>query len=135
MFVTLFYGVLDNETRTLTYVNAGHNPPLVLRKKTGEIEELNLTGVAVGALDDAEYTQEVLQLSPGDVIVLYTDGITEAINDREEMYDVPRLIEIIRKNGDLSSQEMVDEIIRSVFAFTGTQPQFDDITLMVVKII
>jgi len=133
MFVTLFYGVIDNENRTLTYVNAGHNPPLVLRKKTGEIEELNLTGVAVGALDDAEYTQEVLQLSPGDVIVLYTDGITEAINDREEMFDVPRFIEIIRKNGDSSAQEIVDEIIRSVFAFTGSQPQFDDITLMVVK--
>ena len=134
MFVTLFYGVIDNETRTLTYVNAGHNPPLVLRKKTGEIEELNLTGIAVGALDDAEYTQVVLQLSPSDVIVLYTDGITEAINDREEMFDVPRFIEIIRKNGDSSAQEIVDEIIRSVFAFTGSQPQFDDITLMVVKV-
>ena len=134
MFVTLFYGVIDNESRTLTYVNAGHNPPLVLRKDTGEIEELNLTGVAVGALDDAEYTQEELQLSPGDVIVLYTDGITEAINDREEMYDVPQLIETIRKTGDSSSQEIVDEIIRSVFAFTGSQPQFDDITLMVVKV-
>ena len=134
MFVTLFYGVLDNTTRTLTYVNAGHNPPLVLRKKSGEIEELNLTGVAVGALDDADYTQQELLLSPGDVIVLYTDGITEAINDREEMYDVPQLIETIRKNGDSSSQEIVDEIIRSVFAFTGSQPQFDDITLMVVKV-
>ena len=134
MFVTLFYGVIDNESRTLTYVNAGHNPPIVLRKKTGEIEELDLTGVAVGALDDAEYTQQELQLSQGDVIVLYTDGITEAINDREEMYDVPQLIDTIRKNGDSSSQEIVDEIIRSVFAFTGAQPQFDDITLMVVKV-
>ncbi len=135
MFVTLFYGVIDNETRTLTYVNAGHNPPIVLRKKTGEIEELSLTGVAVGALDDAEYEQQELPLFPGDVIVLYTDGITEAVNDREEMYDVPRLIEIIRKNGDSSSQEIANEIIRSVFAFSGTQPQFDDITLMVVKVI
>jgi sigma-B regulation protein RsbU (phosphoserine phosphatase) len=134
MFVTLFYGVIDNDTRTLTYVNAGHNPPIVLRKKSGEIEELDLTGVAVGAMDDSEYTQEELQLSPGDVIVLYTDGITEAINDREEMYDVPQLIETIRKNGDSTSQEIVDEIIRSVFAFTGSQPQFDDITLMVVKV-
>ena len=85
-------------------------------------------------MDDSEYTQEELPLSPGDVIVLYTNGITEAINDREEMYDVPQLIETIRKNGDSSSQEIVDEIIRSVFAFTGSQPQFDDITLMVVKV-
>ncbi|MDD1694265.1 MAG: PP2C family protein-serine/threonine phosphatase, partial [Methanoregula sp.] len=96
MFVTLFYGIIDNETRTLTYVNAGHNPPLVLRKKTGEIEELPLTGIAVGALDDAEYTQEEISLALGDVMVFYTDGITEAVNDREEMYDLPRLIETIR---------------------------------------
>jgi sigma-B regulation protein RsbU (phosphoserine phosphatase) len=107
---------------------------MVLRKDTGEIEELNLTGVAVGALDDAEYTQQELHLSTGDVIVLYTDGITEAINDREEMFDVPRLIEIIQKMGNSSSQEIADEIIRAVFAFSGTQPQFDDITLMVVKV-
>jgi sigma-B regulation protein RsbU (phosphoserine phosphatase) len=133
MFVTLFYGIIDNETRTLTYVNAGHNPPLVRRKKTGEIEELSLTGVAVGALEDAEYSQEVIGLHPGDVIVLYTDGITEAVNDREEMFDLPRLMEIIQKSGDLSSQEIVDEIIRAVTAFSGTQPQFDDITLMVVR--
>lgn len=134
MFVTLFYGVIDNETRTLTYVNAGHNPPLVLRQGTVEIKELNLTGVAVGALDDAEYTQEELQLSSGDVIVLYTDGITEAVNDHEEMFDVPRLIDVIQKTRDLSSQEIADEIISAVFAFSGTQPQFDDITLMVVKV-
>ncbi|MFA5222632.1 MAG: SpoIIE family protein phosphatase [Methanoregula sp.] len=133
MFVTLFYGIIDNETHSLTYVNAGHNPPLVLRKKTGEIEELPLTGTAVGAMEDAKYTQEKIPLAPGDVMVLYTDGITEAINEQEEMFDVPRLIETIRKNGDSSSQEIADEIIRSVFAFCGTQPQFDDITLMVVK--
>ncbi len=65
MFVTLFYGNIDIESRTLTYVNAGHNPPIVLRKETGEIEELTLTGIAVGALDDAEYTQEEIHLCRG----------------------------------------------------------------------
>ncbi|MFA4860107.1 SpoIIE family protein phosphatase [Methanoregula sp.] len=134
MFVTLFYGVIDKETLTLTYVNAGHNPPIVLRKETGEIEELALTGVAIGALEDAEYTQESIPLAPGDVVVLYTDGITEAVNDKEEMFDVPRLIETIRKNGNSSSQEIVNEIISAVFSFSGTQPQYDDITLMVVKV-
>jgi len=105
----------------------------VLRKKTGEIEELELTGMAVGAMGDAEYTQAEVPLTPGDVMVLYTDGITEAVNDREEMFDLPRLIEAIRNNSSLSSKEIADEIIRSVFSFSGTQPQFDDITLMVVK--
>ena len=105
----------------------------MLRKESGAIEELTLTGIAVGALDDAEYTQQEIHLAMGDVMVLYTDGITEAVNDRDEMYDVPRLVEVIRRTSSSSSQEIVDEIIRSVFAFSGTQPQFDDITLMVVK--
>ena len=134
MFVTLFYGVIDKETLTLTYVNAGHNPPIVLRKETGEIEELALTGVAIGAMEDAEYTQESIPLAKGDVVVLYTDGITEAVNDKEEMFDVPRLIETIRKNGNSSSQEIVNEIISAVFSFSGSEPQYDDITLMVVKV-
>lgn len=134
MFVTLFYGIIDLETRTLSYVNAGHNPPIVLRKATGEIEELELTGIAVGALEDAPYEQKEIILSSGDVIVLYTDGITEAVNEEEEMFDVPRLHEAIRKNGNSSAQVIVDEIIRSVFVFSGSQPQFDDITLMVVKV-
>jgi len=134
MFVTLFYGIIDKETGTLTYVNAGHNPPIVLRQKTGEIEELDLTGMAVGAMDDAAYTQEEIPLAPGDILVLYTDGITEAQNDKEEMFDVPRLIETIRNNRSSSSQEIADEIIRAVFSFSDKQPQFDDITLMVVKV-
>jgi len=134
MFVTLFYGIIDKDAGTLTYVNAGHNPPIVLRQKTGEIEELALTGMAVGAMDDAEYTQEEIPLAVGDILVLYTDGITEAQNEKEEMFDVPRLIETIRNNRSSSSQVIADEIIRSVFSFSDTQPQFDDITLMVVKV-
>jgi sigma-B regulation protein RsbU (phosphoserine phosphatase) len=134
MFVTLFYGTIDKESQTLTYVNAGHNPPLVLRKETGEIEELSLTGIAVGAMEDAEYEQQVVPLFVGDIIVLYTDGITEAVNDKDEMFEVPRLIEIIRRMADSPSQEIVDAIISEVTAFSQTQPQFDDITLMVVKV-
>lgn len=134
MFVTLFYGIIDKETMTLTYVNAGHNPPIVLRQKSGEIDELTLTGVAVGALEDAKYEQQEVALSSGDVVVLYTDGITEAVNDREEMFDVSRLVEIIRRTGHLSSQEIVNEIIGAVTTFSENQPQFDDITLMVVKV-
>jgi phosphoserine phosphatase RsbU/P len=134
MFVTLFYGILDNETRTLTYVNAGHNPPLVVRKETGAVEELALTGVAVGALDDAVYEQNKISLRSGDVLVIYTDGITEANNTREEMFEVDRLISVVREKKDLSSQEIVDAVIDAVFEFCGTQPQFDDITLMIAKV-
>jgi sigma-B regulation protein RsbU (phosphoserine phosphatase) len=133
MFVTLFYGIVDNETRSLSYVNAGHNPPIVLRKDSNEMEELELTGMAVGAFDSAEYEQREIPLHAGDILVLYTDGITEAINDNQEMFDIPRLIDTVKKNRERPSDEIVDSVISAVTAFSGSQPQFDDITLMVVK--
>jgi sigma-B regulation protein RsbU (phosphoserine phosphatase) len=135
MFVTLFYSIFDNKTRTMTYVNAGHNPPIMYHKNTGTIEELGLTGVAVGALDDARYEQQELKLSQGDVIVMYTDGITEAVNGSDEMYDVPRLIGLILEKSACPAQEIMDAIIGSVFTFSANQPQFDDITLMVVRVV
>ena len=134
MFVTLFYGTIDNDEKTLTYVNAGHNPPLVFRNGTGAVEELEATGIAVGAMEDAVYEQKTISLVTGDLIVLYTDGITEAVNDREEMYDLPRLIALIQEKRNESAQEIVDAIVSSVFAYSKGQPQFDDITLMVVKV-
>jgi len=134
MFVTLFYDIIDNEEKTLTDVNAGHNPPLVFRNKTGEVEELEATGIAVGAMEDAVYRQNTVQLAAGDFVVLYTDGVTEAANDKGEMYDLPRLIDLIKKHRGASPQEIVNAIVTSVFAFNGNQPQFDDITLMVVRV-
>jgi sigma-B regulation protein RsbU (phosphoserine phosphatase) len=134
MFVTLFYGIINNAEKTLTYVNAGHNPPLVYRCQTDTLEELDATGIAVGALEDAVYTQRSITLATGDLVILYTDGITEAVNDREEMYDLPRLMALIKEKRLSSPQEIVDAIISSVFAFSRNQPQFDDITLMVVRV-
>jgi len=134
MFVTLFYGIINNAEKTLTYVNAGHNPPLVYRCQTDTLEELEATGIAVGALEDAVYTQRSITLATGDLVILYTDGITEAVNDREEMYDLPRLMALIKEKRLSSPQEIVDAIISSVFAFSRNQPQFDDITLMVVRV-
>jgi len=134
MFVTLFYGIINNAEKTLTYVNAGHNPPLVYRCQTDTLEELEATGIAVGALEDAVYTQRSITLATGDLVILYTDGITEAVNDREEMYDLTRLMALIKEKRLSSPQEIVDAIISSVFAFSRNQPQFDDITLMVVRV-
>jgi serine phosphatase RsbU (regulator of sigma subunit) len=133
MFVTLFYGVLDSTNRSLTFVNAGHNPPLVLRAGSDAIEELPSTGIALGVIEDAGYGQDTITLNMGDIVVLYTDGVTEANNNREEMFEVDRLVSVVRENRTRSSQEIVDAIIASVFDFSGDQPQFDDITIMVVK--
>jgi len=134
MFVTLFYGVLDFDAKKLTYVNAGHNPPVILRSGLDTFEELELTGIAVGAMEDSPYEQREVQLNPGDILTLYTDGVTEAANDKNEMFDIPRMLDVIRANREASAQEIMDAIIRSVFAFSAGQPQFDDITLMVVKV-
>ncbi len=135
MFVTLFYGILDADTQGITYVNAGHNPPLVCHYEDGSLEELPATGIAVGALPDAEYVARTKALSPGDVLVLYTDGITEAENVRLEMFGEDRLREVIRRSRALAAKEIIAEILESVRAFCGDHPQSDDITLMVIRVV
>lgn len=133
MFVTLFYGILDSEKRTLTYVNAGHNPPIICRAADGAFEELPLTGIALGAISDAAYTEETVLLSTGDVMVLYTDGITEAENVRQDMFGEERLRNAIARSRDLTAKEITARILETVRGFSGEYPQSDDITLMIIK--
>jgi len=133
MFITLFYGVLDAQSRSLSYVNAGHNPPLICRGTDGTFSELSATGMAIGVVPDAEYTSNTVVLEPGDVMVLYTDGITEAENAAQEMYGEERLREAIAGARTLSATAIMDAILASVHGFTGSNPQSDDITLMVVR--
>lgn len=133
MFVTLFYGYLDSGSRTLTYVNAGHNPPIHYRALDGTLAELAATGIAMGVLDNAEYTQETVQLDQGDILILYTDGITEAENALQEMFDLERLEKVILASHNLPAQEMSTEILNAVREFCGDYPQSDDITLMIIR--
>ncbi|MFA4877828.1 MAG: SpoIIE family protein phosphatase [Methanoregula sp.] len=133
MFVTLFYAILDSEKRSLTYVNAGHNPPVICRADGGRFDELPATGIAIGAMAGAEYTEQTVPLAPGDVMVMYTDGITEAENARLDMFGEERFREVIARSSTLSAQEITKQILEAVRYFCGDQPQSDDITLMVVK--
>ena len=133
MFVTLFYGILDAQNRSLTYVNAGHNPPLICHGADGTFTDLPATGMALGAVPDAAYTSERVVLGADDVMVLYTDGITEAENSRQEMYGEDRLREAIARARTLPSAAIAAAILESVQGFTGVTPQSDDITLMVVR--
>jgi sigma-B regulation protein RsbU (phosphoserine phosphatase) len=133
MFITLFYGILDAGERSLTYVNAGHNPPLLCRSADGAFLELSATGMAIGVIPDAEYTSETVELGPGDVLVLFTDGITEAENALKEMYGEGRLRETIASVRTLPASEIMAAILASVHEFTGDNPQSDDITLMVIR--
>jgi PAS domain S-box-containing protein len=133
MFVTLFFGTLREKDRTLTYVNAGHNPPMVFRSRDETIEELLLTGIVLGAAENQEYTSRTIPIGPDDLVVMYTDGVTESINSREELFGEDRLRAIIRDNARLPAREILDRILSAVQEFAGDMPQFDDITLLVIK--
>jgi phosphoserine phosphatase RsbU/P len=133
MFVTLYYGLLDSANRKLTYVNAGHNPPLLFRAGDRSLQELPATGIAMGVLDDASYSQETVEMAGGDILVLYTDGITEAENANLEMFGTGRLEEIILASSGLSANEICMKILDAVKSFAGDHEQSDDITLMVIR--
>ncbi len=110
MFVTLFFGTLSERDRTLTYVNAGHNPPVVFRSGTGTLEELLPTGIVLGAIENREYYSRTVTIGPGDVIVMYTDGVTESINTQEELFGEERLNAIIRKSAGLAATKILEQI-------------------------
>ncbi|EKF85141.1 SpoIIE family protein phosphatase [Methanobacterium formicicum] len=133
MFVTLFYSILDTFHNKLTFVNAGHNPPLLLRNENEEIIRLSTGGVVLGAMKGLKMAEKTIDLCPGDLLVLYTDGVTEAINQQEDQFGEERLIKIIMDNNDLSSDDLKNLIIDQVYDFASGTPQADDITLMVLR--
>jgi serine phosphatase RsbU (regulator of sigma subunit) len=132
-FVTVFYAILDERNRLLTYVNAGHNPPLLLRHD-GTLLELEPTGPVIGLVDDPQYEERSVSLNRGDLLVLYTDGVTEAINSSEEMFSEERLRALISEQRGLPAAELVAAIQQAVALFSGDAPQFDDITIMVLRV-
>jgi sigma-B regulation protein RsbU (phosphoserine phosphatase) len=134
MFVTLFFAVLTPGENKLTYVNAGHNPPLLLRTDSGEMIKLKTKGIALGVKSGVRLEEAEVGLERGDLLVLYTDGITEAFNEKGEAFGEDRLIEIIRKNRQLAAKDMIRKIQDEVVIFAGTQPQYDDITLLIMRV-
>jgi NarL family two-component system response regulator LiaR len=133
LFVTLFYGVLEPSTGLLTYCNAGHNPPYLLRDQNkGPVQALRRTGMPLGIFEDVSWEQNSVQLAPGDVLVLYTDGIPEAQDRQEAFFGEKRLQEIVQSNLGRSAQEIQDALLAEVRRFRGDASQNDDITLMVV---
>ena len=135
MFVTLFYGVLDPKLKTLTYVNAGHNPPLVLGRAGGDVVMLAARGIALGVMTDMAFEEKEITLRQGDILVLFTDGVTEAINLKGEMFGQERLAKMVVENKNLSAQEIIKKIEQTVVEYSEGQPQFDDLTLLAVKVL
>ncbi len=131
-FVTLFIGELDPPTGVFKYINAGHNPPLVARLN-GDIEKLTAGGLPLGLLSMAEYETGELKLESGESLVIYSDGVSEANNLREEEFGMERLIEVVKKNINASAAGIRDKVESALSAFTRTAPANDDITLVIVK--
>jgi sigma-B regulation protein RsbU (phosphoserine phosphatase) len=133
LFVTVFYGILDPATGTLTYCNAGHNPPYLLSAQDRDtVQVLHRTGMPLGVVEDATWEQGAVQLAPGDVLVLYTDGVTDAEDGQGSSFSQERLLETVQANLGRSAQDIQDALITEVREFVSDAPQFDDITLMVV---
>lgn len=131
-FISLFYGVLDIQNRTFAYTNAGHNYPFLLGKDDN-VRKLEKGGVVLGTFSDFNYEEETVQLKPADLMLLYTDGITEATNDKDEMFEEDRLLELLKGNRKSSAKEISQKIVDEVVSFQGGLPQSDDLTLVLLK--
>lgn len=132
MFVTALYGILDPIGRKLAYVSAGHNPP-ILSRRDDRVSLLRARGIALGVIGDVELEEREVELAEGDVVVFYTDGVTDAINEAEEEFGQARLAELVVEKRDLTAQGLIEGINEEVTAFIGGEPQFDDFTLVVLK--
>ena len=135
MFVTAWQGGIDLTTGLVRFVNAGHNPPLV-RHQDGQFEYLrSRAGFVLAGMDGVRYRTQELQLEPGDVILLYTDGVTEATNAHNQLYGEERLLNVVNSIGFESMQELCRFVKADVDAFVGEAPQFDDITMVALRFI
>jgi phosphoserine phosphatase RsbU/P len=132
-FVTVFYGLLNTETGKLTYCNGGHNLPYLLRTD-GIVEELkDVGGLLLGKFENAPYEQHTLQLNPGDTLVTFTDGVTEAENEDQEFFDEERVIEYLKTHTDKNLNSLVKGLFLEVMKFSGSALQTDDITVLSVR--
>lgn len=134
MFVTVFYGILDLERGVLTYANGGHNPPVIVRAADGAAEWLPTTGgIALGVMSGLPYRHTTIELRPGDTLFLYSDGITEAMDEADRPYGEERLAECLAGKQDLGAPDLLAEVTRSIAAFVGDADQSDDITAVVLR--
>jgi serine phosphatase RsbU (regulator of sigma subunit) len=133
LFVTAFYGVLDPATGILTYTNAGHNPPYLLRSH-GEmsIDALPATGMPIGVEEDQLWERVSVALQPGESLVLYTDGVTDSQNCDGQFYESDRLLALLNEGMGKTAHELQDSILTAIHDWTLNAQQFDDITLMVL---
>ena len=130
-FATVFYGVLDYSNNSITYCNAGHDAPIDI--KDGQITRLTEGGLLLGSFDFAEFEEATRNIDAGELIVIYSDGVTEAMNRLNQEFGEEKFISLIKSNQNLSAKELNDLILNELKTHTGNVPQSDDITLMIIK--
>lgn len=134
MFVTAFYGVLEPNTGRFRFSNAGHPPPLLIKSQKGKpIDRLGRTGMALGVQDNEYWSQKLVILAPGDVLVLYTDGVIEAQNPQGRLFEITRLQDVIQKVTGRSAKVIMDAILTEVHRFTAGVPAQDDTAILVIR--
>jgi sigma-B regulation protein RsbU (phosphoserine phosphatase) len=140
-FATFFWGIYEEASHTFRYVNAGHDPPFLLRRAFGSapegpsgVQRLATAGLPLGAFAGSEYREAAIALEAGDLIAIYTDGITEATNPAEEEFGVARLEELLRTNAHLPAAELCRRVLETVDGFRSGSPQHDDMTLLIVRV-
>src|SRR6185312_8647801 len=131
-FITLFFCVLDGETGELVWCNAGHNPPVLVRAD-GKRELLRGGGPVIGIIPEMEYSESRNRMEPGDTLVIYSDGVTEAANPQNDEFETERLAETIRLSRHLTASQIVESIRMAVAAHAAGAPQSDDITIIAAK--
>jgi len=131
-FTTAFLGEYDPVRRTLDYINAGHNNP-ILRRAGGQIERLDVGGLPIGILADAQYQQASVTIAPGDWLIIFTDGLIEAENARQEEYGEAQVLRVIEGACAAKPAEMLNRLMAGLDLFVGNTPQHDDVTCMLLK--
>lgn len=132
-FASFFYAVYNDTRQTLTYCNAGHNPPLFFKGE--EVRRLNVGGTVVGIFADAQYDQETIHLSAGDLFLAYTDGIVESMNEYGEEFGEDRLIQLVQQSRHLTADEIQSNVVEQVLSWTFEEERSDDMTLIVGRIV
>lgn len=131
-FATMFYGTLDTETGILNYTNGGHDCPIVFRQGQPPVH-LEATGLILGIFEESEYTKQQITLEPGDLLLLFSDGITEAMDPDMEMYGLERLQNLVNENSEKKVSELADIILKDIRSHAKRADQSDDITMMLIK--
>jgi len=131
-FASFFLGALDPASGSLLYVNAGHNPPVLIRV-SGEVERLPAGGVVLGVFEDAPFEEQTVTLHPGDLLALYSDGVTEQTDATDDEFGEQRLITALKSNATLPAEAIHSAVLEALHGFSGETPQYDDATLVILK--